>query len=183
MARHPEVKDKEIVEAALILEQKGKVPNPGAIRAQLGFRGGLSRIRRIWEQYLEKRDGVSDEQDEQLSVDDLPSELSDAYRYLISNQQKTLESLIIQAYSRCQSIFEKRLDEHVQQHSKSLQYFKECEITADESILRLEDELRSLQSEVKELADQNATLILENAKLKGKVLAYEQSLPAKNAGT
>lgn len=47
MARHAEVKEKEIIDAALILEKKGKIPNPGAIRAQLGFRGGLSRIRKV----------------------------------------------------------------------------------------------------------------------------------------
>jgi predicted RNase H-like nuclease (RuvC/YqgF family) len=177
MARHAEVREKEIIEAALALEHRGKIPNPGAIRAQLGFRGGLTRIRNIWEAHQEKRNGGPVHEENQLSIDDLPTELSDAYNYLLSNQQKTLESILVQAYARCQSIFEKRFDEHSKQHEQSLQYFKECEASADESIERLESELRSMQYEVKELAGQNAKLILENAEFKGKVKAYEQSLP------
>jgi chromosome segregation ATPase len=178
MARHPEVAEKEIIEAGLGLEQKGKIPNPGSIRAQLGFRGGLTRIRRVWEAHEEKRGGSDVENDTQFTMDDLPTELSDAYRYLILNQQKTLENLVIQAYTRCHAIFEKRLDQHLEQHNQSLQHFKECEASADESIQQLEDDLHSIQSEVKDLADQNAKVILENAELKGKVKAYEQSLPS-----
>jgi len=177
MARHPEVKEKEIIEAGLALEHKGKVPNPGAIRAQLGFRGGLQRIRRVWNTYEEKRGGATGEEGAQLTIDDLPTELFDACGYLISNQQKTLESLVVQAYTRCQVMFEKRLDNQMDQHHKSIEYFKGCEASADESIELLESELSSVQSEVKGLADQNAKLIIENAELKGKVKAYEQSLP------
>lgn len=176
MARHAEVKEKEIIEAALVLEEKGKIPNPGSIRAQLGFRGGLARIRRVWEGYQEKRAGNADDDENQLTMDDLPAELSDAYSYLIENQKKTLEGLIVQAYSRCQSLFEKRLGEHTSQYNQQMQYFKEYESSADESIQKLEDELRSLQSELKALADQNAKLILENAELKGRVKAFEQSI-------
>ena len=178
MARHAEVKEKEIIEAALALEQKGKSPNPGAIRAHLGFRGGLMRIRKVWEAFEEKRSGTADDDDNQLTIDDLPAELSDAYNHLIANQQKTLESLIVQAYSRCQALFEKRLDEHIKQQNQSLEYYKEYEISADESIQKLENELYSLQSELKELADQNAKLIVSNAELSGKVKAFEQSLPS-----
>lgn len=38
--------------------------------------------------------------------------------------------------------------------------------------------MRAVQAEAKDLADQNAKLILNNAELKGKVKAYEQSLPS-----
>lgn len=176
MARHAEVKEKEIIDAALALEEKGKLPNPGSIRAQLGFRGGLARIRRVWEGFQEKRGGNADGDENQLTIDDLPTELSDAYNYLLDHQKKTLEGLIVQAYSRCQTLFEKRLGEHTSQHNQQLQYFKEYESSADESIQKLEDELCSLQSELKALADQNAKLILENAELKGRVKAFEQSI-------
>ena len=61
MARHPEVKEKDIIEAGLALEQKGKMPNPGAIRAQLGFKGGLLRIRDVWEKHQAKHScGLTD---------------------------------------------------------------------------------------------------------------------------
>lgn len=176
MARHAEIKEKEIIEAALTLEEKGKTPNPGSIRAQLGFRGGLARIRRVWESYQDKRGGHADDDENQITIEDLPTELSDAYNYLLDHQKKTLEGLVVQAYSRCQVLFEKRLDEHTSQHNQQLKYFKEYESSADESIQKLEDELRSLQSELKALADQNAKLILENAELKGRVKAFEQSI-------
>ena len=176
MARHPEVKEKEIIDAAIALEKKGKVANPGAIRAQLGFRGGLARIRRVWESYQEKLNGKISNDENQLTIDDLPSELSDAFSYLIAHQKTTLEGLIVQAYSRCQALFEKRLDEYTRQRNQQLQYFKECEISADESINKLEDEVQSLQTELKELADQNAELLLDNAELKGKVKAFETTM-------
>jgi hypothetical protein len=47
MARHPEVKEKEIISAALRLAEYGKTPNPGAIRVELGHKGGLVRIRQV----------------------------------------------------------------------------------------------------------------------------------------
>lgn len=174
MARHAEVKEKEIIDAALALEEKGKTPNPGSIRAQLGFRGGLARIRRVWEAYQDKQGGHADDDESQLTMDDLPAELSDAYNYLLAHQKKTLEALIVQAYSRCQSMFEKRLGEHISQHNQQMQYFKEYESSADDSIHRLEDELRTLQSELKDLADQNAKIILENADLKGRLAVFDE---------
>lgn len=175
MARHAEVKEKEIIEAGQAIQQRGKVPNPGAIRAQLGFRGGLARIRRVWEGHLEKH-GSLHKEEVNIGIGDLPSELADACQYLLSNQQTTLEALMVQAYSRCQSMFEKRLDEHISQHAESLQYYANCEISADESIQMLEDESRSLNKELNRLAEQNAKLIVENAELKGQLKAFEQSL-------
>lgn len=180
MARHAEVKEKEIISAALLLEQKGKVPNPGAIRAQLGFRGGLVRIRRVWENYAEKRGDFSCDEQRELTVEDLPSEISHAYQHLVANQEKTLESIVIQTYQRCQTIFEKRLDEHVKNYQRKLDYMKECEASADESIHRLEEEVRALQAESKDLANQNAKLIVENAETKGKLMAYQQPLSHSN---
>lgn len=176
MARHAEVKEKEIIEAALAIEQKGKIPNPGAIRAKLGFRGGLARIGRVWEAFQEKRNGTSDNECH-LTIEDLPTEISDAYNYLLENQKNTLESIIVQSYQRCQALFEKRLDDYMNQHSQFIKYYREYEESADESIDRLEKELNSLNMEIKGLADQNAKLILENAELKGSVKAFEQRLP------
>jgi hypothetical protein len=176
MARHAEVKEKEIINAGLILEQKGKLPNPGSIRAQLGFRGGLSRIRRVWESYLEKRGDLASEEQSDLRMEDLPSEISHAFQYLIANQKQTLEGIVLQMYQRCQALFEKRLDEHVKNYELRLQYMKECEISADESIQRLEEEINSLQAESKDLASQNARLIVENAEAKGKLIAYQRPI-------
>ena len=94
MARHPEVKEKEIIEAALALEKLGKIPNPGAIRAKLGFKGGLVRIRNVWDKHLTKRSGNEDEKEDQLSLEDLPSDLADAAQHSILMQKKSFEQIV-----------------------------------------------------------------------------------------
>lgn len=105
MARHPDVKEREIIEAALALQEKGKMPNPGAIRTQLGFRGGLVRIRDVWAKYQAKQAGESDTGTDQckLSFDDLPDEIKDAVTVLILRQKEQLEHIAIASYQRCQS--------------------------------------------------------------------------------
>lgn len=180
MARHPEVKEKEIIEAALALQEKGKAPNPGAIRAQLGFRGGLVRIRDVWAKYQAKQAGETDNKrdDSRLSLDDLPDEVADAVSVLILRQKEQLEHIAIASYQRCQSIFEKRLAHHVSKYERDIAFYRDYELNADESILKLEVEMKELQAELKELADQNASLLLNNSKLSGQLLAYEKALPS-----
>jgi hypothetical protein len=178
MARHPEVKEKEIIEAALALELKGKTPNPGAIRASLGFRGGLIRIRDVWDTYYAKRGaGYGEINNEDLSLDDLPSDISDAAIQMISRQREQLEFLIINAYRRCQKLYEKRADDLTLKHEESLLYYREYEASADQSIKLLETDISELQAELKVLAKQNASLLIENSKLSGQVAAFEVSLP------
>lgn len=177
MARHPEVKEKDIIEAGLALEKKGKIPNPGAIRAQLGFKGGLLRIREIWEKYQAKQHGDTAIEENQLTLDDLPTEISDATQRLIEQQKSQLERLVVCAFQRCQSIFDGRLDDHLAKHDEQLAFYREYEVSADTSIQKLESELKDLQSEVKELAEQNASLLIENSKLTGQVTAFEKALP------
>lgn len=179
MARHPEVKEKEIIEAALALQEKGKIPNPGAIRAQLGFRGGLVRIRDVWAKHQAKKVSESDggRDESKLSLDDLPDEITDAVNVLILRQKEQLEHIAIASYQRCQSIFEKRLDQHVSKYEVDMAFYRDYEINADESICKLEGELKDLQSELKELADQNASLLISNSKLSGQLVAFEKALP------
>jgi len=178
MARHPEVKEKEIIEAALELEKNGKTPNPGAIRATLGYRGGLVRIRDIWNTYAAKRSGSFGEiNDHELSLEDLPSDISEAATQMICQQRDQLEILVISAFRRCQKLYERRADDLNKQHEESLQYYKDYELSADQSIKLIEADMRELQTELKALAKQNADLLIENSKLTGKVAAYEAALP------
>jgi hypothetical protein len=178
MARHPEVKEKEIIEAALALELKGKTPNPGAIRASLGYRGGLIRIRDVWETYNAKRAGSFGEiNSQELSLEDLPSDISEAACQMISRQREQLEFLIISAFRRCQMLYEKRADDLTLKHEESLLYYKESEANADQSIRLLESDTSELQAELKVLAKQNADLLIANSQLVGKVAAYEATLP------
>ena len=184
MARHPEVKEKDIIEAALSLEQKGKTPNPGAIRASLGQKGGILRIRDVWERYQAKRGrGFGEIQSEELSLDDLPSEISDAAGQMISKQREQLENLIISIFRRCQRLYEKRADDMASNHEESLLYYKEYETSADQSIKLLESADDELQAELKALAEQNAKLLIENSQLSGQVAAYENSIPNRNQKT
>ncbi|MGJ8674336.1 MAG: DNA-binding protein [Pseudoalteromonas sp.] len=176
MARHPEVKEKDIVEAGLALEKKGKMPNPGAIRAELGFKGGLLRIRDVWEKYQAKQNGGAAIEENQLTLEDLPTEISDATEQLIKQQKNQLERLVVCAFQRCQTVFDGRLDDHLSKHDEQLAFYREYETSADTSIQKLESELRDLQSDVKDLAEQNASLLIENSKLAGQVTAFEKAL-------
>jgi len=176
MARHPDVKEKEIIEAGLALEQKGKMPNPGAIRAELGFRGGLLRIREVWECYHSKRIGESHETEQTLSLNDLPTEIADAVATLIAQQKTQLERIIVCGFQRCQSLFDKRLDDHLAKHDVELAFYRDYEASADTSIIKLEEEAKDMQTELKELAEQNAKLLIENSKLSGQVVAFEKAL-------
>lgn len=45
MARHAEVKEQDIIDAGVALENSGKRANSGSIRVKLGNRGGFSRIK------------------------------------------------------------------------------------------------------------------------------------------
>lgn len=178
MARHPEVKETDIIAAGEAIERAGKLPNPGSIRAKLGFKGGLVRIRNVWEKHISKRTGqFGDKGEHQLSLDDLPSELAEAAYQTIIQQKESFEKIVTHAYQRCQNLFEKRLDEQIFKHETSLKFYEDYESSADESISKLEAELKDLQSELETLAKQNAKLLIENSKLNGQVLAFERSLP------
>lgn len=181
MARHPDVKEKEIIEAGIALEKKGKMPNPGAIRAELGFRGGLLRIRDVWDRYQSKQNGDISKSEFQLAFDDLPSEIADATEGLIAQQKDQLEKLVLCAFQRCQSLFDKRLDEHLSKHDEQMAFYREYETSADASINKLEADTKDMQVELKELAEQNAKLLIENAKLTGQVSAFEKALPKPEA--
>jgi regulator of replication initiation timing len=177
MARHPDVSEKEIIDAALDLEKRGKTPNPGAIRAALGFKGGLVRIRDVWDKYQAKRNGSNKGTEPNYSLDDLPSEIADATGALVSEQKLQLERIVVESFQRCQTLFDKRLDDHIAKYDRDVAFYKDYETNADDSIERLESEIKEMQADLKELAGQNASLLIDNSKLSGQVLAYEKSIP------
>ena len=177
MARHPEVKEKEIIEAGLLLEKKGKMANPGAIRAQLGFKGGLVRIRQVWEKYKNTSgENGTDGNCSGMKFEELPSSIADASEELLIKQRKVIENIIVESFLHCQRIYDARLEEFSQKYEADMAFHKEYEVSADESISKLEKELKEVQVEATELAKQNANLVIENASLKGQVLSYEKAL-------
>jgi peptidoglycan hydrolase CwlO-like protein len=126
---------------------------------------------------IERDDGLATDNETGISFDDLPSELSEAASALIDKQKYHLENTVLHAYMRCQSIFEKRLNDHINEHETRLNYFKEYELSADESIQKLEKAVSTLQSQSIELNDQLRKLTVENSELKGSISTYEKLLP------
>jgi hypothetical protein len=51
MARHPDVSEKEIIDADISLEKANKRVNPGVVRVQLGNKCSFSRIKATWDKH------------------------------------------------------------------------------------------------------------------------------------
>jgi chromosome segregation ATPase len=177
MARHPEVKEKDIIQAGIALETSGKIPNPGAIRAQLGFKGGLLRIKTVWLKYTDEREGsYLSEQKQQMQLESLPIEISENMGIITSKLTESLERLTIQAYQIAREMFEKRLNANKTEFETRTEYFASYENEIDRSIAKNELDLRECADEAKTLADQNAKLIVENANLKGQIQALQHQV-------
>ncbi|GGF00282.1 hypothetical protein GCM10011611_02360 [Aliidongia dinghuensis] len=57
MGRPQEVSDQEIIDAGLAIERDaGRPARPDAIRVRLGGRGNAGRIRRVWEEFVTRRE-------------------------------------------------------------------------------------------------------------------------------
>lgn len=177
MARHPEVKEKDIIKAGIALEISGKIPNPGAIRAQLGFKGGLLRIKTVWLKYTDEREqSYLSEQQQQLQLESLPSEISDNMGVITGKLTESVERLTVQAYQLAQEMFEKRLNAVQREFENKADYFDTYEKEIDACLARSEQELSETADEAKSLAGQNAKLIVENAHLKGQLQALQSQL-------
>ena len=110
MARHPEISEESIIQAGIELENMGKSPYPGAIRAHLGYRRGLLRIKAIWESFTQKREReFLQEQPAEITLDALPENYSANAISLMKKVSNALEQLTIEAYVHSQRLFEKRL--------------------------------------------------------------------------
>lgn len=177
MARHPEVKEKDIIQAGIALETSGKIPNPGAIRAQLGFKGGLLRIKTVWSKYTDEREqSYLSEQRQQMQLESLPSEISENMGVITVKLTESLERLTIQAYQIAQEMFEKRLNAATREFDSKGEYFDAYEKEIDACLRRSEQELVECADEAKSLAEHNAKLIVENANIQGQLQALKTQL-------
>lgn len=177
MARHPEVKENEIIKAGMALEASGKIPNPGAIRAQLGFRGGLLRIKTLWSKFIDEREkSYLSEKQQQMQLEALPIEISENMEIITNKLTESIERLTVQAYQIAQEMFEKRLNTNKTEFEARAEYFESYEKEIDLSITKSELELRECIYEAKTLADQSAQLIVENANLKGQIQALQSQV-------
>ena len=174
MARHPEVSDESIINAGKTIERSGKTPNPGAIRAQLGYRGGLLRIKTVWNEYQQAReDKLYSSNTKESCFDELPEEYAANAGTLIYNVQKALEQLFVEAYLKSRDIFEARLAKIEKVHEERLAQFASAETDADACITQLEKDVKAQSSECDKLAKQNATLLIENSELRGRLAVFE----------
>jgi len=172
MARHAEVTEQEIIDAGLALEKRGKRPNPGSIRKELGDRGGLARIKSIWQRYCDNRDDpLYESSKESLTFDSLPTNYADNAQILIDKVVHAMKQMAIAGYIDAQKLFERRLKSLEATHEQALEHYKESERSADECVQKLESELDELQTELDSLAQQNAKLLIENAEMRGKLEA------------
>jgi chromosome segregation ATPase len=176
MARHPDITEQAIIQAGNELEKTGKTPNPGAIRAHLGYRGGLLRIKSVWQQYLQQREGqLKSKPPQEMSFEALPDTYAENASQLISRVTNAIEQLTIEAYLQSQKLFEKRLKILEKSHQETITHYQQAELSADQSILHLENEMDELQTELQKLADQNAQLLIENAEYRGRLAAIVES--------
>ena len=175
MARHPEVTEKAIIQAGKQLEAEGKIPNPGSIRAHLGFRGGLARIKSVWETH-QQENGVSHPSGglTELSFDALPESFAEQAKQLMTSVDNALEQLVVNAYGYGQRMFEQRIATLEKEYDSKLMVFAQAETDADRCIQRLESELRDVQSEANKLAKQNASLLIENSELRGRLAVFDE---------
>lgn len=174
MARHPDVTEKSIIQAGLELENLGKKPNPGSIRAHLGYKGGLLRIKSIWENYTQKREReFLQEQPNEITLDALPEAYLAHAIELMKKVSTALEQLTIEAYVDSQQLFEMRLKTLEKTNQQKLEQYIEGEKSADESVTKLENELDDLHQENQQLAEQNAKLLVENAEYRGRLAVFD----------
>jgi hypothetical protein len=175
MARHPEVSEKSIIQGGIELEKLGKSPNPGSIRAHLGYRGGLMRIKSVWDSFTQKRNQeLLPESSTELSFDALPDDYANNATQLMERVSSAIEQLTIEAYVHSQRLFEKRLQTLEGSHEQKLKFYIESESSADQSITRLEAEIDDAQRELQQLAGQNAKLLIENSELRGRLSVFEE---------
>jgi phage shock protein A len=174
MARHPDVKQSDIINAAMTLEKAGKTPNPGAIRAALGHRGGLLRIKSVWAKYQKSKDNnLIDDMKFEFSFADLPDDISKDARLLIQRAEKALEQVVVHTFLTCQQTFDNRLQAIEHQYQAELAKSEDAEVFADREIKKMESDCQNLKRKFDQLAKQNTDLLIENAQLNGRLSVHD----------
>ncbi|MGK0234712.1 MAG: hypothetical protein ACI9EK_001238 [Psychroserpens sp.] len=129
MSRPPEVTEKEIIDAGIALEERGRFPNPGAIRGELGNKGSFTRINKIWENYVQSREAC-DTPDENDTEIDLPADILENLENNIKQAIKNTKNITISSFKSAQKIAEKRIFSTIEEYKSKVAYFEESEIQA-----------------------------------------------------
>jgi len=168
MARHAEVKEQDIIDAGIALENSGKRANSGSIRVKLGNRGGFARIKEVWEQYATNRETDDLNSDNDADIE-LPAEIQESLERNIKQAVKNLEGITINSYKVAQQIAEKRVSSTIDEYKAKIDDFEESEQQAGIALEACDLQISDLHDEIENLQTKNEKLLSENSHLSGQM--------------
>jgi chromosome segregation ATPase len=168
MARHAEVKEQEIIDAGIALENSGKRANSGSIRVKLGNRGGFARIKEVWEKHISNRGTGDSDVDSDIDIE-LPTEIQDNLERNSKQAVKNLETITINSFKVAQQIAEKRVSSTIEEYKAKIEDFEESEQQAGIALESCDNQISDLNDEVESLLNKNEKLLSENSHLSGQM--------------
>ena len=168
MARHAEVKEQDIIDAGVALENSGKRANSGSIRVKLGNRGGFSRIKQVWENHVKTREDANVTSEDDGNIE-LPSEIQESLERNIKQAVKNLENITVNSYKVAQQIAEKRVSSTIDEYKAKIDDFEESEQQAGVALEACDEQISNLYDEIENLQGKNEKLLSENSHLSGQM--------------
>jgi len=168
MARHAEVKEEDIIDAGVALENSGKRANSGAIRVKLGNRGGFARIKEVWENHVKTREDANETSEDDGNIE-LPSEIQESLERNIKQAVKNLENITVNSYKVAQQIAEKRVSSTIDEYKAKIDDFEESEQQAGVALEACDEQISNLYDEIENLQGKNEKLLSENSHLSGQM--------------
>ncbi len=154
MARHAEVKEQEIIDAGIAIENLGKRANSGSTRVKLGNCGDFIRIKEVWDNHVKNRESEDDTE--------LPAEIQDPLERNVKQAVKNLESITANSYKVAQQIAEKRVSSTIDEYKSKIDDFEESEQQAGIALESCDEQISDLHDEIENLQDKNEKLLSEN---------------------
>ncbi len=167
MARHAEVKEQDIIDAGIALENSGKRANSGSIRVKLGNRGGFVRIKEVWEKHISNRGSVNSDIDD--SDIELPAEIQDNLERNSKQAVKNLEAITVNSFKVAQQIAEKRVSSTIEEYKVKIEDFEESEQQAGIALEACDAQISNLHDELESLQAKNEKLLSENSHFSGQI--------------
>lgn len=168
MARHAEVKEQDIIDAGVALENSGKRANSGSIRVKLGNKGGFARIKEVWENHVKNREDANITSEEDVNIE-LPSEIQESLERNIKQAVKNLENITVNSYKVAQQIAEKRVSSTIDEYKAKIDDFEESEQQAGVALEACDEQISNLYDEIENLQGKNEKLLSENSHLSGQM--------------
>lgn len=168
MARHAEVKEQDIIDAGVALENSGKRANSGSIRVKLGNKGGFARIKEVWENHVKIREDANVTSEDDGNIE-LPSEIQESLERNIKQAVKNLENITVNSYKVAQQIAEKRVSSTIDEYKAKIDDFEESEQQAGVALEACDEQISNLYDEIENLQGKNEKLLSENSHLSGQM--------------